>query len=202
MRWFWLPPIKARAPKSTSRQPRSECRSFQLTRRELAKMLGDTMQGCENRVYHKAVIPHGRTDFKRVGGTKSPATGIAPARSERTMPVRENDPYNAEKVRAAIQATLDRIGVAKSSAGKKAGLAERTVGKFLSRRTESMSLANAMRLAHALGITVSELIGEELPKTPARGAAMGEAEIHSLVAHHLRVAAELQQLLTEIRDRD
>lgn len=192
MRRFRLPSISARTPKRTSRQPRSKRDLLQLARRELVQPLGDTMQGFEDRVYHKAGLPHGGAAIKRKVGTKSPATDVVPPPNGESMPVRENDPYKPDEVRAAIQAALDRAGVSKSGVGKDAGLADRTIGKFLNDGSKTIYLANAIRLAHRLGITVSELIGEVPPATASSSSAMSDEEINAWQDRLLRMLQDLQ----------
>lgn len=110
------------------------------------------------------------------------------------MPVRPDDPYKPDEIRAAMQAALDRAGASKSGASKESGLAERTVGKFLNGGSQTITLANAIRLAHGLGITVSELIAEVPPRSPDDHSPMSDDEINDWQDRLLRMMSDLQAL--------
>jgi transcriptional regulator with XRE-family HTH domain len=65
------------------------------------------------------------------------------------------------------------------------------------------SLDTAMAVARALGLTISELVGEELDRSPKRARLMGElnAAARSLPDGDLETAVELVAALTRRRQR-
>ena len=194
-----FPAVLARPPEPAPCQPGSKSDLFQLTRGELAKLADDRMQSVEDRVYHKAGIPHGSAGIKRNSGTKIPQTGNEATPTDAGMPARPDDPYEPDKIRSAIQAALDRAGVKKSGASKNAGMAERLVGKFLSGNSNTIQLASAIRLARALGITVSELIGEPLPKSPTGPSPMSDDELIAWQDRLLRTMTQIQEMRALLR---
>jgi hypothetical protein len=159
------------------------------------------MQRLEDRVYHKAGIPHAGADFKRKGGPEIPQTGAGAAPTDAGMPARPNDAYKPDEIRAAIRAALDRSGASKSGSSKKAGMAERLVGKFLDGDSNTIQLASAIRLARALGITVSELIGEPSPQSPAGSLPMSDDDLLSWQDHLLRAMTQIHEMRALLRSK-
>ena len=159
------------------------------------------MLDLEDRVYHKAGIPHGSAEIKGKGGTKIPQTGNEATPTDAGMPARPDDPYKPDEIRAAIRAALERADASKSGASKKAGMAERLVGKFLSRNSNTIQLASAIRLARALGITVSELIGEPLPKSPTGPSPMSDDELIAWQDRLLRTMTQIQEMRALLRSK-
>lgn len=80
------------------------------------------------------------------------------------MPVRENDVFQPDRLRASIERALERRGLAATSAGKKNQVGERTVGKFFKGGTNDPRISTLIRLADAIGGTVGELVGEISPE--------------------------------------
>lgn len=148
-------------------------------------------------------IAHGSAEINRNSGTKSRVTRMRRVFKSRGMPVRDKstDPYQAPAVRVAIQTALDNADKKKSSVGKGANISDRTVSKFLSGGTESIRLENAVRLAHYLGITVSELIGEAMPAPEIVPDEDLERLVEELQAQTVAHTAALQAVLAQMRAR-
>ena len=162
-------------------------------------MVCDTSQGLEDGVNHMADIAHLSAAVTRFHSPKSPATSVLSDHKRQGMPVRDNDPYDGAAVRKAIEMALEKAGKARSSVGQNQGMGERLIGKFLSGGSQTITLANAVRLASALGLTVSELIGEVMPPEQAMEAT---AEEETALEEQLENALlEIQDALIGLRRR-
>jgi hypothetical protein len=70
------------------------------------------------------------------------------------------DAWQADKIRTAINDFMQRRGLRPARWAKQADLDDSTLRKFLDGATNSLQLDTIYRLAHAIGATVSEVIGE------------------------------------------
>jgi transcriptional regulator with XRE-family HTH domain len=129
-------------------------------------MGSDAMQSGEDGVHDFEVVSHPRANGKRKIGI----TMLATARRRRDkgagMPPRQNDPYDPAILRAAVQSAVDRDGRTVNAIAVAAEVSPNVLVKILSGETERPQIDGLVRIARALGISVSELIGETSPRAP------------------------------------
>lgn len=161
---------------------------------------------------HSADIQYRSTDRKGENGTMTPMTEGGRSATAADMPHRENDPYDVEAVRAGITASLQRAGISATQLSARAGVSPRSLTAFLQQQTSpeerdprGIQLDTLVRCASALGMTVSEFIGEANPSTtPAEQDQAAEELEHgfrALLADQMRASLRLEELLTRLRRR-
>jgi transcriptional regulator with XRE-family HTH domain len=102
--------------------------------------------------------------------------------------------YDTARVRAAMHRAIERGGVVRTQLCRQAGISEGSLRKFLEgdKPAQTIYLDAAMRLAHALGISLSEFVGDERwpPAAP---------EPQAPPAEYVEKLEELRRLLAETR---
>lgn len=103
-------------------------------------------------------------------------TSADPSSTVCGMPARENDPYDPAKIKAHLFAFMAERGLKPRPWAEKAQVSEGALRNFLGitktgrplkKPTEAPQIDLFVRLAHAAGVTVSELLGEAPPSAPA-----------------------------------
>lgn len=121
--------------------------------------------------------------------------------------------YDPAAVREAMDAAVDRatqrLGTSKEELFRRANVRTNTLGKFLRGGTDSLSLSVTMAVAHACGISVSELVGETPPVEAAPPPVSDEEVVRALTeSRRMMVAlsatmeggiAEMTRLLKQVQ---
>jgi hypothetical protein len=125
--------------------------------------------------------------------------------SERTEASSVVDAYDPDRVRAAMQTAIEFRGTTRSGTKRLTGKDSRWVDKFIrDHKTRAPQLDNVIRLAKALGLLVSQVIGElPLEAAPAenlsRDAAMRRTE--SEAAWAVRYQSAVEEMARLARDQ-
>lgn len=76
--------------------------------------------------------------------------------------------YHPDELRRTLRAALERHGIEPQAAGRKAGMGQRTVVKFLegaaAYATVSPNVAMLYKIRHEHGISIAEMVGETEPQ--------------------------------------
>ena len=73
-------------------------------------------------------------------------------------------PYNHDHIERVLRRHLAESDISVRALARKAGIAPGTIQSFLARRTSSLRIDTAYRLAEAMGMELWELLGEQPPE--------------------------------------
>jgi transcriptional regulator with XRE-family HTH domain len=163
-------------------------------------MGSDAMQSSDDRVHSYEVVSHPRADRKRKFGKTMLATPHRRRGKGAAMPPRQSDPYDPAAMRAAVQSAVDHDGRTVNAIAVAAEVSPNVLVHILGGKTEKPQIDGLVRIARALGLTVSELIGETSPRDPAAEPENGIPLVEELEA--LREAVFQQvTLVSRLHDR-
>lgn len=80
--------------------------------------------------------------------------------SVRPFAIQDSAAANAERRRAALRSVKERLGLSINGWSTRAGLREGTLRNFMSGKSEGMNIDSYEKLAAAVGLPVSQLLGE------------------------------------------
>lgn len=150
-------------------------------------------------------IQHQGTSVYRINRSKMGVARMARIDNVAGVPnlPRENDPYDADAIREAIDRALAFKKISRTAAAKGAGHNDKALTNFYlppdhREQTDTLRLSTVLRIARFLGLTVSQFIGETpLEATPTSPQESVQSSL--MYAEVLAMqAAEIAQLRAEI----
>jgi len=128
------------------------------------------------------------------------------------MPARENDPYDPDKIRAHMLVFMAERGLKPRPWAEKAQISDGALRNFLGitktgrplkKPTDAPQIDLFVRLAHAAGVTVSELLGEAPPSAPApqdQVSSERQLELEQIVGENEQKILDLYRRNKALRD--